>query len=91
MIAGNGREGGRRGMGARSSRGDEGGSRGDEGDDIFGKEGQRVRWRRTVAVEGALMEMWRQNRAPYPVNVYTTVLYSSIDIYCYLIHGVRPH
>ena len=67
-------------MGARSSRGDEGGSRGDEGDDIFGKEGQRVRWRRTVAVEGALMEMWRQNRAPYPVNVYTTVLYSCIDV-----------
>ena len=66
-------------MGARSSRGDEGGSRGDEGDDIFGKEGRRVRWRRTVAVEGALMEMWRQNRAPYPVNVYTTVLYSCID------------
>jgi hypothetical protein len=32
-----------------------------------------------VAVEGALMEMWRQNRAPYPVNVYTTVLYSCID------------
>ena len=67
-------------MGARSSRGDEGGSRGDEGDDIFGKEGRRVRWRRTVAGEGALMEMWRQNRAPYPVNVYTTVLYSSIDL-----------
>ena len=30
------------GWGARSSRGDEGGSRGDEGDDIFGKEGRRV-------------------------------------------------
>jgi hypothetical protein len=86
MIAGNGREGGRRGMGARSSRGDEGGSRGDEGDDIFGKEGRQVRWRRTVAGEGALMEMWRQNRAPYPVNVYTTVLYSSIDFS----HAKRP-
>jgi hypothetical protein len=73
-------------MGARSSRGDEGGSRGDEGDDIFGKEGRQVRWRRTVAGEGALMEMWRQNRAPYPVNVYTTVLYSSIDFS----HAKRP-
>jgi hypothetical protein len=47
---------------------------------FFGKEGRRVRWRRTVAGEGALMETWRQNRAPYPVNVYTTVLYSSIDM-----------
>jgi hypothetical protein len=39
MIARNGREGGKRGMGARPSRGDEGGSRGDEGGGIFGKTG----------------------------------------------------
>jgi hypothetical protein len=79
MIAGNGREGGRRGMGARSSRGDEGGSRGDEGDNIFWKGSAASALEMDSGREGALMETWRQNRAPYPVNVYTTVLYSSID------------
>jgi hypothetical protein len=52
MIAGNGSEGGRHGMGARSPRGDEGGSRVDEGGDIFGKEGRRACWRRTMAGRG---------------------------------------
>jgi hypothetical protein len=76
-------------MGARSSRGDEGGSRGDEGDNIFWKERAASALEtdsgRGRGIDGDV----EAEPCTISCDVYTTVLYSSIDIRRYIIQSCR--